>query len=115
MHGDRELLLGLFDVAVRAAAPQPSWFSGFEPPKGRTIVIGAGKAAASMAAAFESVGFPIDAGLVVTRYGHRVPTRKIEVVEAAHPVPDEAGVAASRRILSLVEGLTEEDSVVALI
>jgi glycerate 2-kinase len=92
------------------------------PPKGRTIVLGAGKAAAAMAHAVEA-HWPNDAslsGLVVTRYGH-IParlagvTQRIEVVEAAHPVPDAAGLAASRRILELAEGLTADDLVLCLI
>jgi hydroxypyruvate reductase len=82
------------------------------------LVIGAGKAAASMAAAVEdSWRGPLEqlSGLVVTRYGHGAPTRRIEVVEAAHPVPDTAGRAAAGRILSLVRGLTADDLVICLI
>jgi glycerate-2-kinase len=115
MPPDRELLRSAFDVAIAAARPRTEWFRGFVPSLGRTIVIGAGKAAASMAAAFEETELPISAALVITRYGHSVPTRSIEVAEASHPVPDAAGVAATRRILTMVYGLGEEDTVVALI
>ena len=85
-----------------------------DPPKGRTIVVGAGKAAASMARAFEADwGRPCE-GLVVTRYGHSVSTRHIEVVEAAHPIPDEAGLRAAERILALAESAGPDDLVVCL-
>jgi glycerate-2-kinase len=86
------------------------------PPRGRVVVVGAGKSAAVMAQAVEAA-WPAVAlsGLVVTRYGHAVPTEKIAVVEAAHPVPDAAGEAAARRILGLVQGLGPEDLVLALI
>jgi glycerate 2-kinase len=112
----RAFLRSLFDAAVAAADPRllvPRHLP--EAPAGRTIVVGAGKASAAMAAAFEeSWDGPVE-GLVVTRYGHAVPCRHIEVVEAAHPVPDEAGLKATRRILELVSGLTPGDLVVALI
>ena len=95
----RRLLLAMFQAAVNAAAPALCVPAHLPPrPKGRTVVVGAGKAAASMAAAVEAHwDGPIE-GLVVTRYGHGVPCRHIEVVEAAHPVPDEAGSRAARRI-----------------
>ena len=111
----RTLLCGLFRAAVTAAAPA-SCLPAFLPerPRGRTIVVGAGKAAAAMAEAVEDHWKgPLD-GLVVTRYGHGLPTRMIEVVEAAHPVPDAAGRAAAERILGLVSGLTEDDLVICL-
>jgi len=113
----RALLEAMFRAAVDAAAPAhcvPPYLPA--PPKGRTIVVGAGKASAAMAKAFEehwsggAVG-----GLVVTRYGHAVPCRQIEIVEAAHPVPDAAGENAARRIFERVGGLTDDDLVVALI
>jgi hydroxypyruvate reductase len=87
-----------------------------EPPAGRTVVGGAGKAGGSMAAAFEKLwrGGPLS-GLVVTRYGHACPTRAIEVVEAAHPVPDAAGQRAAQRMLELVRGLSADDLLVCLI
>ena len=84
-------------------------------PKGRTVIIGAGKASGAMAKALEDAwDGPLD-GLVVTRYGYRVPTERLEVIEAAHPVPDEAGRDAAKRIFKLVQGLTEDDLVLCLI
>jgi hydroxypyruvate reductase len=106
----------MFDAAVRAAAPAecvPPHLP--EPPTGRTIVVGAGKASAAMAKAVESHWRGPLSGLVVTRYGHAVPCQRIEIVEAAHPVPDEAGRRAAERILGLVQGLTPEDLVLCLI
>jgi hydroxypyruvate reductase len=84
-------------------------------PKGRTIVIGAGKASAAMARALEDNWTGPLEGLVVTRYGYDVPCQRIEIVQAAHPVPDAAGLAASQRIAQLVTGLTADDLVIALI
>jgi len=112
----RRLLLDMFQAAVNAAAPTLCVPAHLPPrPKGRTVVVGAGKAAASMAAAVEAHwNGPIE-GLVVTRYGHGVPCRHIEVVEASHPVPDEAGSNAARRILDKVSGLTADDLVLVLI
>ncbi len=110
------LLRALFDSAVAAASPDlcvPPYLP--EPPKGRTIVVGAGKAAAAMAHAVEDRWNGPLGGLVVTRYGHSAPTRHIEVVEAGHPMPDAAGSAAAARIMALVGGLTEDDLVLALI
>ncbi|WP_254813790.1 DUF4147 domain-containing protein [Rhodovulum sp. ES.010] len=83
-------------------------------PAGRVLVIGAGKASARMAEAVESVWGPCE-GLVITRYGYARPTQGIEIVEAAHPVPDAAGVAATDRMLALLDGLAEGDFVLALI
>jgi glycerate 2-kinase len=112
----RRLLLDMFQAAVNAAAPALCVPAHLPPrPKGRTVVVGAGKAAASMAAAVEAHWNGAIEGLVVTRYGHGVPCRHIEVVEAAHPVPDEAGSRAARRILDKVSGLTADDLVLALI
>jgi glycerate 2-kinase len=85
------------------------------PPRGRTVVVGAGKAAAAMALAVERHWPGPLGGLVVTRYGHGVPCKKIEVVEASHPVPDAAGAAAAGRILQSVQGLTAEDLVLCLV
>jgi glycerate 2-kinase len=112
----RRLLLDMFQAAVNAAAPALCVPAHLPPrPKGRTVVVGAGKAAAAMAAAVEAHwNGPIE-GLVVTRYGHGVPCRHIEVVEASHPVPDEAGSKAARRILDKVSGLTADDLVLVLI
>ena len=115
----RTLLRAMFDAAVGAAHPSvclPQYLAKIAPPKGRTVVIGAGKAAASMAAAVEEhwTSGPLE-GLVVTRYDHGAPTKQIEVIEASHPVPDAAGKAAAGRILQKVQGLTEDDLVLALI
>ena len=109
-------LRALFDTAVEAAQPArcvPPYLPA--PPTGRTVVVGAGKAAAAMARAVED-GWPGELdGLVVTRYGHAVATRRIEVVEAAHPVPDAAGRDAARRILDMVSGLGADDLALCLI
>jgi hydroxypyruvate reductase len=115
----RALLRALFDAALAAARPATClapYIEKLQPPKGRTIVIGAGKAAASMAAAVEANwhGGPLE-GLVVTRYEHGAPTKQIEVIEASHPVPDAAGREAAKRILQKVQGLTADDLVLALI
>ena len=115
----RPLLRAMFDAAVSAASPAaclPQHLKSIAPRKGRTIVIGAGKAVASMAAAVEANwhGGPLE-GLVVTRYEHGAPTKQIEVIEASHPVPDAAGREAAKRILQKVQGLTADDLVLALI
>ena len=112
----RALLRRMFEAAVEAAAPSrcvPPHLP--DPPKGRTIVVGAGKAAAAMAAAVEAHWRGRLEGLVVTRYGHGAPTRSIKVVEASHPVPDAAGPAAARTILGLVANLNADDLVLSLI
>jgi hydroxypyruvate reductase len=113
---DRPLLQELFTAAVAAAQPEKAVRAHLpEPPKGRTIVIGAGKASAQMARAFEAAWpGPVD-GLVVTRYGYAVPCARIEIVEASHPVPDAAGFLAARRIMEKLAGLSHDDLVVALI
>jgi hydroxypyruvate reductase len=105
----------LFKEAVRAADPL-TLVPRHLPisPKGRTIVVGAGKASAAMAQAFERAWMGELSGLVVTRYGHEAQCDKIEIVQAAHPVPDLAGAEAAQRMLKLVQGLTEDDLVVAL-
>ena len=123
----REFLQALYQTAVTRALPLANTARYLPPPPtpesgGRTIVIGAGKAGGAMAQAVEAL-WPPDApleGLVVTRYGHIPPrpaglAQRIEVVEAAHPVPDAAGLAAAQRILALVQGLTENDLVLCLI
>ncbi|MGW5957507.1 glycerate kinase type-2 family protein [Methylorubrum thiocyanatum] len=111
-----DLLRRLFAAAVAAADPAVSLAQHLpSPPPGRTIVVGAGKAAASMARAVEAAWPGELSGLVVTRYGHGAPTARIEVVEAAHPVPDAAGETAARRVLDLVAGLTPDDLVLCLI
>ncbi|MDO8280516.1 MAG: glycerate kinase [Burkholderiaceae bacterium] len=118
----RAFLEHLFRAAVRSALPLPNMAAKLPPvPRGRTLVIGAGKAGGSMAQAVEAL-WPAHAplqGLVVTRYGH-IPSRpeglprRIEVVEAAHPVPDAAGLAAAQRVLSLAQGLTKDDLALCL-
>lgn len=113
---DRQILKALFDAAVLAADPVAALSSNLpDKPRGRTVVIGAGKGAAQLAAAFESLWDAPLAGAVVTRYGYACPVRRIRVMEAAHPVPDEAGLAASRAMFDAVKGLTADDLVVALI
>jgi glycerate 2-kinase len=111
-----DLLRGMFDAAVAAALPArtvPGHLPA--PPKGRTIVLGAGKASAAMAKAVEDHWPGPIGGLVVTRYGHSVPCKQIQIVEAAHPVPDAAGEAAARRILDLALGAGPDDLVLCLI
>jgi hydroxypyruvate reductase len=106
----------MFEAAVNAASPAHCLPPKLpKPPKGRTVVVGAGKAAASMARAVEESWKGELTGLVVTRYGHGVPLERIELVEAAHPVPDAAGREAASRILDLVQGLSEDDLVLCLI
>jgi glycerate 2-kinase len=108
-------LRALFDRAVEVADPMRS-LAAFLPekPKGRVVVVGAGKASARMAEAVEAAWGPCE-GLVITRYGYARPCAGIEIVEAAHPVPDAAGVAATARMLELLAGLGEGDFVLALI
>ncbi len=113
---DRSLLENLFTRAVAQAQPALAVERHLPArPKGRTIVIGAGKASAQMARAFEKAWVGEVSGLVVTRYGYAEKCERIEIVEAAHPVPDAAGFAAAQRLMQLVSGLTEDDLVVALI
>lgn len=113
---DRALLTALFDAAVRAADPQTALRAHLPArPRGRTVVIGAGKGAAQLAAAFERLWDGPLEGVVVTRYGYGCPTQRVRVIEAAHPVPDAAGLAASAALFEAVRGLTPDDLVVALI
>ncbi len=109
-------LLSLFEIAIKAASPEQI-FEKFLPKNTnqRAIVIGAGKAAASMALALEKHWQGPLSGLVVTRYGHGVNCRHIEVIEAAHPIPDDSGQAVAQRIFNLVENLTSDDLVICLI
>jgi len=118
-----EFLVALYQAAVKRALPLHNTAAYLPaPPKGRTVVLGAGKAAGAMAQAVEAL-WPADqplSGLVVTRYGHTPPRpagvpERIEVVEASHPVPDAAGLAAAERILALTQGLTADDLVLCLI
>ena len=105
----------LLDVAISSADPYECVAPNLpEVPKGRTIVIGAGKAAAKMARAVEAEWTGPLSGLVVTRYGHSVPCSSIEVVEASHPVPDAAAEVAARRIMALAQGAETDDLVLCL-
>ncbi len=117
MHDtDRAFLTRLFDAAIAAADPVQA-LAGHLPdkPKGRTVVIGAGKGAAQLAAAFEILWDGLVEGVVVTRYGYGCATRQVKIIEAAHPVPDAAGLAAGAELMQAVSGLTADDLVVALI
>ena len=112
----REFLTGLFYEAVAAAHPSRVVSRNLPPrPRGRTVVIGAGKAAGAMAKAIEDNWWGPLSGLVITRYEHGTDCKQIEVVEAGHPVPDTAGQEAARRMLDLVKGLTDDDLVLCLI
>jgi glycerate 2-kinase len=116
MFNDPKVMLReMFDAAVNAAQASKCVPAHLPmPPQGRTLVVGAGKAAASMARAVEDHWRGALGGLVVTRYGHGVECRRIEVVEAAHPVPDAAGEQAARRILAAVQNLSPDDLVLCL-
>lgn len=112
----KPFLLDLFQAAVDAAHPQQVLARHLPADKsGRVVVIGAGKAAAAMANELESLWQGPISGLVVTRYGHGVPCRDIEVVEAAHPVPDDAGLEFASRVMRLVSNLGPEDQVICLL
>jgi glycerate 2-kinase len=116
MTEPRALLRSLFEAAIAAARPEIVIPPHLPPrPKGRIVVIGAGKASAAMAKAVEDHYGGAVSGLVVTRYGHAVPCHAIEIVEAAHPVPDAAGFATAQRMMDLVGGLGADDLVLALI
>jgi glycerate 2-kinase len=118
---DKEFFIKLFRAAVDAANPERVIASHLPSrPKGRTIVVGAGKGSAQMACAFEkawAAQYPDSSieGLVVTRYGFGVACEHIEIIEASHPVPDAAGLVASKRLLQTVSGLTADDLVIALV
>jgi hydroxypyruvate reductase len=117
----RELLRALFDAALAAADPARAILPYLpQPVSGRTVVVGAGKASAAMARAFEEAWATNKQagrleGLVVTRHGHAVPCERIRVVEAGHPVPDQAGQEAARQILDLARGLGPQDQLVCLV
>ncbi len=112
----KKLLQILFDKSWRSASPQLCLPAFLPPaPKGRTIVIGAGKASAEMAKVLEENWSGNLHGTVLTRYGHGTATRQIKIIEAAHPVPDEAGVAGTCEILELVSNLSADDLVICLI
>jgi hydroxypyruvate reductase len=113
---DRLTLEDLYRTAIAAAMPGPAVRASLpQKPKGRTIVVGAGKASAQMAKAFEDAWDGPLSGLVVTRYGYATACERIEIVEAGHPVPDAAGCRAARRVADAVSGLSADDLVVALI
>ncbi len=112
----RQLLLEMFHAAIASAQPEqcvPRFLP--EIPPGHLLVIGAGKASAAMARAVERHWQGTLSGLVVTRYGHAVPCAQVEIVEAGHPVPDAAGMAAAGRMLDMVKGLSADDTVLCLI
>jgi len=116
MRDPESLLRDLFAAAVAAADPMQMLAHHLPaPPRGRTLVVGAGKASARMAEALEAAWDGPLSGLVITRYGHARPCRRIEIVEASHPVPDNAGAAAAARVLEMVGDLTADDLVIALI
>ena len=116
-HSAKDALNRIFMAAVASADPAKALQHHLpSPPKGRCVVVGAGKASAAMAAALEAAWPHVDlSGVVVTRYGHAVPTARIEIIEASHPVPDDKSAEAAKRILAAVEGLTADDMVIALI
>lgn len=112
----RSFLTSVFEAAVAAADPELTIRAHLpEKPRGRTIVVGAGKGAAQMAAALEKVWDGPLEGLVVTRYGYGAPCDRLRVLEASHPVPDAAGLEAARALLDQVSGLTADDLVIALV
>ncbi|TRB06894.1 glycerate kinase [Agrobacterium tumefaciens] len=113
----KDALNRIFMAAVASADPAKVLQHHLpSPPKGRCVVVGAGKASAAMAAALDKAWADVDlSGVVVTRYGHAVPAGRIEIIEASHPVPDDKSAEAAKRILAAVEGLTADDMVIALI
>ena len=113
---DRQLLQELFDAAVTAALPETALSRHLPPPsKGRTVVIGAGKGAAQLASALDEKWQGALSGVVVTRYGYGEKAGRIDILEASHPVPDQAGMDATRRIRETLKDLTSDDLVIALI
>lgn len=113
----KDALNRIFMAAVASADPAKVLQHHLpSPPKGRCVVVGAGKASAAMAAALDKAWADVNlSGIVVTRYGHAVPAGRIEIIEASHPVPDDMSAEAARRILAAVEGLTADDMMIALI
>ncbi len=114
---ETEILLDIFHAAVRSALPDQRLLERLpEKPKGRCIVVGAGKASALMAATLDRAWQDVDlSGVVTTRYGHAEDADRVEVIEAGHPVPDAHSILAAERILGAVTGLTADDLVIALI
>jgi glycerate 2-kinase len=116
LKAQKTLLRQMFDAAIASVQPAvciPHHLP--EPPQGKTLIVGAGKASAEMARVFEATWPSPLSGVVVTRYGYAADCERIQILEAAHPTPDEAGVLATRQIMQTVSDLTEEDLVVALI
>src|SRR5215467_12238251 len=112
----RSFLIGLFQAAVAAAHPSHAVSRSLpRPPKGRTVIVGAGKGAAAMAKAVEDNWDGPLSGLVITRYGHGASCSRVEVVEAGHPVPDETGERAALQLIEQVQGLSSDDLVLCLI
>lgn len=113
----RRFLRGCFDAAIDAVRPGPAVLAHLpDKPKGRCVVVGAGKASAAMAAAIDAAWGDVElSGVVSTRHGHGVPAGRVRVIEAGHPVPDEHSVAAAQAMLAAVSGLGPDDLVVALI
>ena len=114
---EKIFLKSLFKEAINAADPFTLLKNNVpDDPKGRTLIVGCGKAAASMAAAFETYwkGKSLS-GLVVTMYGHKVPTKNVEVIEAGHPVPDLVGLNSAKRIYSLANDLRADDLMIFLV
>ena len=116
MDAPRDILTAVFEAAVAAADPEAALAPALpDPPKGRTIVIGAGKGAAQLGRAFEKLWPGAFDGVIVTRYGYAAACDRLEVMEAAHPVPDAAGLAGAEALMSAVSGLGEDDLVIALV
>ncbi|ANT61278.1 hydroxypyruvate reductase [Salipiger sp. CCB-MM3] len=116
MNEETRFLSSLFEAAVAAADPEQALRTALPAkPEGRTVVIGLGKGAAQLAQAFEALWDGPLEGVIVTRYGYAAPCAQLKVMEASHPVPDAAGLEASAALFKAVEGLTEEDLVVALV
>ena len=113
----REHLLTIMNAALESVATAAAVQRNLpQKPKGKCVIIGAGKASAEMAAAVEEVWGDVDiSGIVTTRYGHAVPTKKVRVIEAGHPIPDENSVAGATEVISILQELSEDDLVLALI
>ena len=116
MTDPRAFLTDLFETAVSAADPKEALAAHLpEPPKGKTVVVGAGKGAAQLGAAFEALWTGSFEGVIVTRYGYAAPCKTLKVIEAAHPVPDSAGLDGAQALVDAVSGLGADDLVIALI
>ena len=116
MDDPRPFLVSLFEAAVAAADPLEALRPFLpQPPEGRTVVVGCGKGAAQLGQAFERLWDAPYEGVIVTRYGYAAPCQRLRVIEAAHPVPDAAGMEGARALMDAVSGLTEDDLVIALV